>query len=61
MGLNVGDVITEPEDIYGTSVNVAARLEQYAPPGGIVVSDAVLELVKSQNRMSRSTISGRSG
>ena len=48
MGLNVGDVITEPEDIYGTSVNVAARLEQYAPPGGIVISGALLELVKSR-------------
>jgi adenylate cyclase len=48
MGLNVGDVITEPEDIYGTSVNVAARLEQYSPPGGIVVSEALLDLVKSR-------------
>jgi TolB-like protein/class 3 adenylate cyclase len=47
MALNVGDVITEPEDIYGTSVNVAARLEQYAPPGGIVISEALLDLAKS--------------
>jgi len=45
MGLNVGDVIIEPEDIYGTSVNVAARLEQYAPPGGIVISDALRKIV----------------
>src|SRR5215831_18773674 len=45
MGLNVGDVIIEPEDIYGTSVNVAARLEQYAPPGGIVISDAMHKIV----------------
>src|SRR5438128_775374 len=48
MGLNVGDVIIEPEDIYGASVNVAARLEQYAPPGGIVVSDALREAVGSR-------------
>ena len=45
MGLNVGDTIIEADDIYGTSVNVAARLEQYAPPGGIVISDALRELV----------------
>jgi TolB-like protein/class 3 adenylate cyclase len=45
MGLNVGDVIIEPEDIYGTSVNIAARLEQYAPPGGIVITDAMRKIV----------------
>jgi TolB-like protein/class 3 adenylate cyclase len=45
MGLNVGDVIIEPEDIYGTSVNIAARLEQYAPPGGIVITDAMRQIV----------------
>jgi adenylate cyclase len=45
MGLNVGDVIIEPEDIYGTSVNIAARLEQYAPPGGIVITEAMRKIV----------------
>lgn len=45
MGLNVGDTIVEADDIYGTSVNVAAHLEQCAPPGGIVISDALRELV----------------
>jgi adenylate cyclase len=45
MGLNVGDVIIESDDVYGTTVNVAARLEQYAPPGGIVISGALRELV----------------
>jgi len=47
IGLNVGEVITEAEDIYGTSVNVAARLEQFSPPGGIVISGTVLGFVKS--------------
>jgi adenylate cyclase len=48
IGANLGDVITEPEDIYGASVNIAARLEQYAPPGGIVVSAQLIELVRSR-------------
>jgi TolB-like protein/class 3 adenylate cyclase/Tfp pilus assembly protein PilF len=47
VGLNVGEVITEAEDIFGTSVNVAARLEQFSPPGGIVISDSILSFVKS--------------
>ena len=41
-------MITEVEDIYGASVNIAARLEQYAPPGGIVISDKLVELVQSR-------------
>ena len=48
IGLNVGDVITEPEDIYGASVNIAARLEQYAPPGGIVISDKLVDLAQAR-------------
>jgi adenylate cyclase len=47
IGLNVGEVITEADDIYGTCVNVAARLEQFSPPGGIVISGTVLGFVKS--------------
>ena len=48
IGLNVGEVIVEPEDIYGGGVNIAARLEQYALAGGIVVSEAVLERVAAR-------------
>jgi adenylate cyclase len=48
IGLNVGQVITEEEDIYGTSVNVAARLEQFSPPGGIVISDAMHAIARSR-------------
>jgi TolB-like protein len=47
VGLNVGEVIREAEDIFGTSVNVAARLEQFSPPGGIVISGSILAFVKS--------------
>src|SRR6266446_6837686 len=48
IGLNVGEVITEEEDVYGTSVNVAARLEQFSPPGGIVISDALHAIARSR-------------
>ena len=52
VGLNVGEVITEADDIFGASVNVAARLEQFSPPGGIVISDSILSFVKSTMNVS---------
>ena len=45
IGVNVGDVIVEGEDILGDGVNVAARLESIAPPGGIAVSQSVRDHV----------------
>lgn len=48
IGLHLGDVIAEGNDIYGDDVNVAARLEAEAPPGGIVVSRAVREAVEGR-------------
>ena len=41
IGINLGDVIGEGSDIYGEGVNIAARLEALAEPGGIVISDKV--------------------
>ncbi|PYI74998.1 MAG: adenylate/guanylate cyclase domain-containing protein [Verrucomicrobia bacterium] len=45
IGVNLGDVIVEGEDIFGDGVNVAARLESIAQPGGITVSDSVRDHV----------------
>ena len=45
IGVNLGDVIVEGEDIYGDGVNVAARLQTLAEPGGIAVSRAVRDHV----------------
>ena len=43
MGINVGDIMRDGRDIYGDGVNVAARLESLAEPGGICVSARVQE------------------
>jgi adenylate cyclase len=48
MGINIGDVIVEGGDIYGDGVNVAARLESLAEPGGICVGRNVFDHVKSK-------------
>ena len=48
VGIHLGDVIVEGDDIYGDDVNVAARLEEEAPPGWIVVSRAVREAVEGR-------------
>jgi adenylate cyclase len=50
IGVNLGDVIAEGDDIYGDGVNVAARLESVAQPGGIAVSQSVCDHVG--NRLS---------
>ncbi|NIR59998.1 MAG: adenylate/guanylate cyclase domain-containing protein, partial [Gammaproteobacteria bacterium] len=45
IGINLGDVIVEGDDIHGDGVNVAARLEALADPGGVCVSDDVYRQV----------------
>src|SRR5262247_2513908 len=52
IGLHLGDVIVEGDDIYGDAVNVAARLEAEAPAGGIIVSRAVREAATGRLKVS---------
>ncbi|WP_234685827.1 adenylate/guanylate cyclase domain-containing protein [Bradyrhizobium monzae] len=48
MGINIGDVIVEPHDIFGDGVNIAARLESIAEPGGICISSSAYEYIRGK-------------
>jgi adenylate cyclase len=48
IGINLGDVIAEEHDIFGDGVNVAARLEALAEPGGICVSRVVRDQIRDK-------------
>lgn len=52
IGINLGDVIIEGDDIHGDGVNVAARLEAIADPGGICISANVFEQVQHRLELS---------
>ena len=47
IGINLGDVIVDDDDLYGDGVNIAARLEQAAEPGGICVSGTAYDTARS--------------
>ena len=48
IGINVGDIVAEDGDIYGDGVNVAARIEALADPGGVLVSGSAYSQVKNK-------------
>ncbi len=48
IGLNLGDVIADGDDLYGDGVNIAARLQSRAAPGGIVISNTVYDQVRNK-------------
>lgn len=48
VGVNIGDVIVEPHDIFGDGVNIAARLESIAEPGGICISSAAYDQIRDK-------------
>lgn len=48
IGINLGDVMVENDDLYGEGVNIAARLQELAEPGGILVSGPVYDMVRNK-------------
>ncbi|MBD8875474.1 adenylate/guanylate cyclase domain-containing protein [Roseibium polysiphoniae] len=48
IGINLGDIMVEGDDIYGDGVNVAARLQELAPTGGVMLSQSVHDQVRSK-------------
>jgi TolB-like protein/class 3 adenylate cyclase/Tfp pilus assembly protein PilF len=51
IGIHLGDITVENEDVYGDGVNVAARLESIADPGGIYISESIEKAIRGQTEI----------
>jgi len=60
VGINIGDVIVEPHDIFGDDVNIAARLESIAEPGGICISSSAYDHVRGKVGVEFADLDGQS-
>ena len=60
VGINIGDVIVEPHDIFGDGVNIAARLEGISEPGGICISSTVYDQVRGKVAIAVADLGSRS-
>ena len=49
IGVHVGEVVVEPERLTGDAVNIAARIESFAVPGGVMLSDSAYEQIKNRS------------
>ncbi len=56
IGINLGDVMVDGDDIFGEGVNIAARLQQMAPPGGILISSPVYDQVRGKLSLSYASL-----
>jgi hypothetical protein len=49
IGIHVGEVIVEPDDLTGDAVNIASRVESFAAPGGVMLSDSAYDQIRNRS------------
>mgnify|MGYP001495574302 FL=1 len=52
IGLNIGDVLSDGEDVFGNVVNISARIESICVPGGVCISGALHEVLDNYDEIS---------